>query len=101
MSEEPEFYTAGARKFQAQNDGVGLADAMIAAIVTDHLSDDRAEFIATRDFFFLATVNSGGEPTVSYKGGAPGFVKIVSPTKLAFFNRGRSMAGPSQRCVDA
>ncbi|MEO0975619.1 MAG: pyridoxamine 5'-phosphate oxidase family protein [Pseudomonadota bacterium] len=86
MSENKEFYTEGARKLQAQNDSVSLADAMVAAIVTDELSYDRAEFIATRDFFFLATVNSDGEPTVSYKGGAPGFVKVVSPKKLAFPN---------------
>ena len=86
MPDDTTFYTKGARKFQAQNDSTGLADAMVAAIVSEELSDDRAAFIATRDFFFLATVNSEGAPTVSYKGGAPGFVKVVSPKKLAFPN---------------
>ncbi len=36
------------------------------------------------DMFFLATVDHQGWPTVSYKGGDPGFVKIVDPTTLVF-----------------
>lgn len=34
--------------------------------------------------FFLATVDHRGRPTVSYKGGAPGFVRIVGPGTLVF-----------------
>jgi uncharacterized protein len=34
--------------------------------------------------FFLATVDDRGRPTVSYKGGAPGFVHITGPGELAF-----------------
>ena len=35
-------------------------------------------------FVFLATVNSRGEPSCSYKGGDPGFVRVLNPTTLAF-----------------
>jgi predicted pyridoxine 5'-phosphate oxidase superfamily flavin-nucleotide-binding protein len=34
--------------------------------------------------FFLATVDAGGQPTCSYKGGDPGFVKVVEPATIAF-----------------
>src|SRR5262249_19543889 len=35
-------------------------------------------------FFFLSTVDEQGRPTVSYKGGAPGFVRVVGPAELVF-----------------
>src|SRR4029434_7851699 len=41
-------------------------------------------FIESMDMFFLATVDHQGQPTVSYKGGDPGFVKVVDPTTLVF-----------------
>jgi hypothetical protein len=34
--------------------------------------------------FFLATVDQKGRPTVSYKGGAPGFVRITGPGEMVF-----------------
>src|SRR5690606_3036409 len=34
--------------------------------------------------FFLATVNSKGEPSCSYKGGDPGFVRVLDPATLVF-----------------
>lgn len=53
-----------------------LADRTAQAIVhTEFTEQDRA-FIRARDFFFLSSVAPDGHPTVSYKGGPPGFVKI-------------------------
>jgi hypothetical protein len=52
----------------------------VHAAITD---DDRA-FIEARDMFFLATADSQGRPNCSYKGGDPGFVRVVSPTTIAF-----------------
>jgi uncharacterized protein len=43
-----------------------------------------SEFIGGAALFFLATVDTQGRPTVSYKGGAPGFVRIVSANQLIF-----------------
>ena len=34
--------------------------------------------------FFLSTVDERGRPTVSYKGGAPGFVRVSAPNELLF-----------------
>lgn len=46
------------------------------------LGPREAEFIAARDSFYLATVNDGGWPHVQHKGGAAGFLKLLSPTLL-------------------
>ena len=48
------------------------------------LSDDDRSFIAGLDMFFLSTVDHQGRPTVSYKGGDPGFVQTPDPATLLF-----------------
>ena len=48
------------------------------------LTDEDRAFIERLDMFFLATVNSKGEPSCSYKGGDPGFVRVLDPATLAF-----------------
>lgn len=42
------------------------------------------DFIASAAMLFLSTVDTLGRPTVSYKGGAPGFVSVTGPGSLAF-----------------
>ncbi|HBM87726.1 MAG: pyridoxamine 5'-phosphate oxidase family protein [Parvibaculaceae bacterium] len=84
MADPTEFYSASQRKIQAEQDSENLAGAMAATIVFDELQEDHSEFIASRDYFFLSSVNADGEPTVSYKGGSVGFVQVLSPKKLVF-----------------
>lgn len=48
------------------------------------LTDDEAQFIQSRDSFYLATVSETGWPYVQHRGGTPGFLHVVSPTQLAF-----------------
>ena len=79
-----DFYTEPQRQLQDQFGSRPLADAVGAAIVETELSELHAGFISTRDFFFLSTVNAAGEPTVSYKGGDVGTVKVLDPTIVAF-----------------
>src|SRR4029079_10149698 len=43
-------------------------------------------FIEQRDMFFLATADAEGRPTCSYKGGEPGFVRVLDPHTIAFPN---------------
>ena len=62
----------------------GLADGVEQAVVRTSIEDEDAAFIQSRDMFFLSTVNQAGQPTVSYKGGDPGFVKVVNSTMLVF-----------------
>lgn len=78
------FYTDAQRKLQDAFDSRKLADTLEVAIMQDHLDDRHAEFIASRDFFFLSTVTAEGHPTVSYKGGGVGTVTVVDERTLAF-----------------
>ncbi|MGH1492180.1 MAG: pyridoxamine 5'-phosphate oxidase family protein [Acidimicrobiales bacterium] len=79
-----EFYTDAQRDIQDQFESRPLADRVEAAIVSDELDEHHTGFIATRDFFYLATVNADGEPTVSHKGGDIGQVKVIDSKTLAF-----------------
>ncbi|WP_334108233.1 pyridoxamine 5'-phosphate oxidase family protein [Methylobacillus sp.] len=79
-----EFYGEQHRQWQEQFDGVAMADRVRDLIVSPTIPEEHAGFIASRDFFFLSTVDHRGFPTCSHKGGAPGFVKILDDTTLAF-----------------
>lgn len=43
-----------------------------------------AAFIAQRDSFFLATATAEGQPYIQHRGGAPGFLRVTSPSTLSF-----------------
>ena len=43
-----------------------------------------AEFIQARDSFYLGTVNENGWPYIQFRGGAPGFLKILDEKTLGF-----------------
>ena len=79
-------YTDEARKLQDRFDTRNLADAELAVIVHDELSEPDKGFINAAEMFWLASVDHNGSPTVSYKGGAPGFVNIISDKTLLFPN---------------
>ena len=72
------------RRLQDKFDTRRLADRVEEVIVHDVITDEDKQFIEARDMFFLSTVNRDGEPTVSYKGGDPGFVKVVDEKTIAF-----------------
>ncbi len=61
-----------------------LADRVEQLVCRTEFDDEVRAFIEGADMFFLSTVDHKGRPTVSYKGGDPGFVKIVDPTTLVF-----------------
>ena len=52
----------------------------------DHINERDRDFIEARDMFFIATTDADGHPTCSYKGGEPGFVRVVDERTLAFPN---------------
>ncbi|MEH6569140.1 MAG: pyridoxamine 5'-phosphate oxidase family protein [Halioglobus sp.] len=79
-----DIYTDEQRKMQEEFGTQQLAAVHSAIIITDDIPEDHEAFIASRDFFFLSTVNELGEPTVSYKGGAPGFVQVLDSKTLVF-----------------
>ena len=74
------------RRLQDRFDTRRLADRIEERIVHDLIDEGDARFIAARDMFFLATVDPEGRPNCSYKGGDPGFVKVLDERTLAFPN---------------
>ena len=50
----------------------------------DPLTDEERIFIEARDSFYMATITESGWPYVQHRGGQPGFLRVVSPTQLAF-----------------
>ncbi|MCB5185960.1 pyridoxamine 5'-phosphate oxidase family protein [Methylobacillus gramineus] len=79
-----EIYGEQHRAWQRHFDSVNMADRVRDLIVTPTIAEEHAGFISSRDFFFLSTIDHRGFPTCSYKGGQPGFVKIVDDKTLAF-----------------
>lgn len=79
-----DLYGEGARGLQDRFDTRRLADRLEERLVQDHVGDNDAAFIQRLDMFFLATVDAHGNPNCSYKGGEPGFVRVVDPKALAF-----------------
>ena len=80
----PFAYTEQARALQKRFDTEGLAAAELQVIVHDALSPADRAFIASAEMFWLASVDPQGSPTVSFKGGAPGFVRMPDDKTLLF-----------------
>lgn len=78
------FYGEAQRRLQDQFETRRLADRVAELIVHNELEERDRAFIESRDMFFLSTVSADGWPTVSYKGGAPGFVRAIDSRTLAF-----------------
>jgi len=78
-------YHEGNRRLQDQFDTRRMADRINEVLVSDKLTDYRG-LIESRDMFFLATADEKGQPSCSYKGGDPGFVRVVDEHTLAFPN---------------
>jgi predicted pyridoxine 5'-phosphate oxidase superfamily flavin-nucleotide-binding protein len=49
---------------------------------------DLAEFLADLDMFYLGTANAAGQPYIQYRGGSPGFLKVVDEHTLGFADFG-------------
>ncbi len=78
------FYGDAQRALQAEFDTTNLADAHRMTIIADTIDDDQRAFVQSRDFFFLSTVDEHGWPTVSYKGGPVGVVRVIDTQTIRF-----------------
>jgi len=72
------------REWQRRFDSERLADRIEQRFCRDHISDEDKAFIERLDMFFLATVDASGQPTCSYKGGEPGFLRVLDGKTLMF-----------------
>jgi uncharacterized protein len=79
-------YADSHRQFQRQFDTVRLADRIEERLFRDHINDDDRAFIESCDMFFIATADKAGRPNCSYRGGDPGFVRVLDRSYLIFPN---------------
>jgi predicted pyridoxine 5'-phosphate oxidase superfamily flavin-nucleotide-binding protein len=80
----PEAYHDGSRYFQDRFDTRQLADRIEERLVNDVIDEDDRAFIERMDMVFVATADADGRPTCSYKGGDPGFIRVVDEHTIAF-----------------
>ena len=72
------------RSLQERFDTRRLADNVEERLVRTEIPAEHKAFIESRDMFFLSTIDHEGRPTVSYKGGDPGFVRVLDGKTVAF-----------------
>jgi uncharacterized protein len=81
-----ETFHAGNRTLQDTFDTRRIADRIDGLLVKDTIGPHDRAFIEAADCFFMATADAQGRPNCSYKGGDPGFVKVVDERTIAFPN---------------
>lgn len=77
-------YHDASRALQDRFDTRRLADRIEERLVRDTIDADDRAFIERQDMFFLATCDPAGQPQCSYKGGEPGFVRVLDERTVAF-----------------
>jgi uncharacterized protein len=80
-------YHGGSRRLQDRFDTRRLADRIEEKFFSDGIIDaGDCALIERMDMLFLATADAGGRPQCSYKGGDPGFVRVLDERTVAFPN---------------
>ena len=68
----------------AQEHYYGRSASIGSATERDPLTDEERTFIEARDSLYIATITESGWPYIQHRGGQRGFLRVVSPTRLAF-----------------
>jgi uncharacterized protein len=80
-------YHEGSRSLQDRFDTRRLADRIDEKLVSrGTIDDDDRAFIERCDMVFVATADAEGRPNCSYKGGEPGFVRVLDERTIALPN---------------
>lgn len=77
-------YHDGMRQLQDARETRALADRLASVTVRQAFTPEDRAFIERCPMFFIATADAEGRPDCSYKGGLPGFVRLVDERTLAF-----------------
>jgi predicted pyridoxine 5'-phosphate oxidase superfamily flavin-nucleotide-binding protein len=77
-------YHEGNRQLQDGFDSRRIADRLEQKLTRTVFTPDDKAFIEDAIYFFLATADADGRPDCSFKGGAPGFVRVTGASELAF-----------------
>ncbi len=83
---QSQLYHEGSRELQDRFDTRRIADRLEQVDLHRAFTEAEREMIESAPMFFIATVDADGFPDVSYKGGIPGFVRVVDDSTLAFPN---------------
>jgi len=79
----PSTYHEGMRELQDLRETRALADRLEKVTMRAAFTDEDKAFIQRCRMFFLATADAQGQPDCSYKGGLPGFVRVLDDCTLA------------------
>jgi uncharacterized protein len=79
-------YHGGSRRLQDRFDTRRIADRLEEKTVRETIDEGDRAFIEARDMFFISTADEQGRPQCSYKGGDPGFVRVLDEHTIAFPN---------------
>ena len=82
MADDP-LYHDGMRRLQEARETTALADRLEDVIVRTSFTEEDRAFIQRCSMFFIATADAEGRPDCSYKGGLPGFVRVLDEQTLA------------------
>jgi uncharacterized protein len=77
-------YHDGNRRLQDEFASRPIADRLEEKLTRTAFSANDKAFIEGSIYFFLATADAEGRPDCSFKGGAPGFVRVTGESELAF-----------------
>jgi predicted pyridoxine 5'-phosphate oxidase superfamily flavin-nucleotide-binding protein len=77
-------YHDGNRRLQDEFDSRRIADRLEQKLTRTAFTADDKAFIGSAIYFFVASADAEGRPDCSFKGGAPGFVRVTGPSELAF-----------------
>ncbi len=74
---------------RAEQERLGSAALYASALSPDRdggrsLTEREASFLEARDGVFQATVSETGWPYVQFRGGAPGFLRVIDPQTVAY-----------------
>jgi len=81
---ETVMYHAGNRRLQDEFDSRRISDRLEEKLTRTAFTADDKAFIESAIYFFLSTADAQGRPDCSFKGGAPGFVRVTGESEIAF-----------------
>ena len=77
-------YHDGNRRLQDAFQSRRIADRLEEKLTRAEFTADDKAFVESVIYFFVATADAEGRPDCSFKGGAPGFVRVTGPDEIAF-----------------
>jgi uncharacterized protein len=75
-------FTSSVKAAQQQNGSRDAYAKRDGASEPDRLTESEAQFIATRDSFYMASVGAASWPYIQHRGGPPGFIKVLGERTL-------------------